>query len=272
MSDSSKRIFKNLAIFAVLLAVLIVVVLLSISKYTQHDSVITVPDVTTLTVENAAPFFEKKNLRYKVVDSIRVPTQAPGVILEQKPAPGAHVKENRIIFLTVNAASEEKISIPDVKDISQRQAEATLTATGFRVRDVQFVPSEFRDLVLGVSYNGRTLPAGAKLPKGSSLTLMVGQSSSGESITVPSLHGMTMDEAIQLLHGQSLNIGDPHYDVTPSGKEVAKKYRIYRQEPITGTSTSVGRKVDLWMTTDENLLEEPEEIFMAEDSLDFEEL
>jgi len=271
MSDSWKRILKNLAIFAVLLAVLIVVVLAVLNKYTQHDSLITVPDVTTLTVENAAPFFEKKNLRYKVVDSIRVPTQVPGAILEQKPAPGAHVKENRIIFLTINAASEERIAIPDVKDCSQRSAEATLIANNFRIRDVQFVPSEFRDLVLGVSYNGQNLPAGAKLPKGSSLTLIVGQSSNGEMLTVPSMRGLSLKEAIELAHGQSLNIGNPHYDVTPASTAAAESYQIYRQEPITGSSASVGTKIEVWMTTDFEKLEEPEEIYIAKDSLDIEE-
>ena len=71
MSEPLKRILKNMLIFAVILAVLIVIVLTALGKYTQHDSVITVPDVSSLTVDQAAPFFEKKNLRYKVVDSIR---------------------------------------------------------------------------------------------------------------------------------------------------------------------------------------------------------
>jgi beta-lactam-binding protein with PASTA domain len=271
MSNSFKRILKNLLIFAVLMTALVAIVLASLNKYTQHDSAITVPDVTSLTVDEAAPFFEKKDLRYKVVDSVRVVSQAPGAILEQKPAPGAHVKQNRIIFLTINASSEEKVAIPDVKDCSQRQAVATLEANGFRVRNVEFVPSEFRDLVLGVSYNGRNIAAGYKLPKGTPLTLVVGQSSTSEEVTVPSMHGLTLEEANVEAHSKSMNIGTPHYDVVPANSEAAKSYRVYKQDPITGTLTSIGKKIDLWMTTNAQLLEAPEEIYVPEDSLSLEE-
>jgi len=270
MSDSWKRILKNLLIFAVIFAALIIIVLAALNKYTQHDSAITVPDVTTLTVDEAAPFFNKKDLRYKVVDSIHVVTQAPGAILEQKPAPGAHVKQNRIIFLTINASSEERISIPDVKDCSQRQAVATLEASGLRVRNVEFIPSEFRDLVLGISYNGKNISAGTKLPKGSSVTLIVGQSSTGGEIEVPSMHGLFLEEAMSTAHAKSLSIGNIHYDVTPANSEEAKSYQIYKQDPITGTSISIGKKIDIWMSTDYELIEAPDEVFVPKDSLDSE--
>ncbi|MDD4922755.1 MAG: PASTA domain-containing protein [Bacteroidales bacterium] len=270
MSDALKRILRNLLIFAVILAVLIVIVLTALKKYTHHDSVITVPDVTSLTVDDAAPFFDKKNLRYKVVDSIRVVTQLPGAILEQKPAPGAHVKENRIIFLTINASSEERMVIPDVKDCSQRQAVATLEASGIRVRDIEFIPSEFRDLVLGIRFNGKDIPAGYKLPKGSSVTLLVGQSSSQGELAVPSMHGLFLQEAIETAHSKSLSIGNVYYDVTPANAEVAKNYQIYKQDPITGTSISVGKKVDVWMSTDPKLIDAPDDVFLPEDSLNTE--
>jgi len=266
MSDSLKLILKNLLIFAVILTVLIVLVLTGLNKYTQHDSVITVPDVTTLTVENAAQFFEKKELRYKVVDSIRVLTQLPGAILEQKPAPGSQVKQNRIIFLTINASTEERILIPDVKDCSQRQAVATLEAAGLRVRDVEYVPSEFRDLVLGVRYKDRNITPGFKLPRGSSVTLVVGQSMAGGEVIVPSMHGLFLQEAMESAHSRNLNIGNVYYDVTPANTEEAKSYQIYRQDPITGSSIEMGKKVDIWMSTDLNLIAAPEEIFVPEDT------
>jgi Uncharacterized protein conserved in bacteria len=268
MSDTSKRILKNLLIFAVVIAFLIAIVMASLNKYTHHDSVITVPDVSSLTVSEAAPFFEKKGLRYKVVDSVRIVGMLPGAIIEQKPIPGAHVKDNRIIFLTINASSEERIVLPDVKDCSQRQAVATLEAAGFRVSDISYMPSEYRDLVLGVTYRGKSLPAGYKLPKGSSVTLVVGESSTDEGlIVVPTLHGLYLDEANVTAHSSNLNIGEIHYQPVPKSSEDAKTYQIYKQSPITGSSTSMGKKIDLWMTNDIDLLSVPEEIFVPEDTL-----
>jgi beta-lactam-binding protein with PASTA domain len=226
-----------------------------------------VPDVRSLTIEEAAPFFDKKDLRFKVVDSIWVPLQAPGAILEQKPGPGALVKQNRIIFLTINASSDETMSIPDVKDFSQRQAVATLEAIGIRISDVQFQPSEFRDLVLDVRYNGKSMPAGSKLPKGSSVVLVVGQGYSNGEIVVPSMHGLFLDEAFETAHSKNLNIGTVYYDVQPTSKEDAKTYQVYKQNPITGKSAKMGIKIDIWMSSDLNLIETPDEVYVPKDTL-----
>jgi len=267
MRFAVKRILKHVLIFSLILAALLVIVTISLKSYTQHDSVITVPDVTTLTVDEASPFIEKKGLRYKIVDSIRVATARPGVILEQKPIPGAHVKQNRFIFLIVNANSEEKIIFPDVKDFSQRQAVATLEANGIRIGSIEFIPSEYRDLVLGVRYQGRSIPAGFRLPKNSSVTLVVGQVASAGEIAVPSLHGLYHREANEKAHASSLNIGNIIYDVPPANSDEAKKYKIYRQDPITGSSASVGKNIDIWMTMDGSILEQPEEVFVPEDTV-----
>ncbi|HET9570828.1 MAG TPA: PASTA domain-containing protein [Bacteroidales bacterium] len=267
MRYAIKRILKHVLIFALILTALLIAVTFSLRSYTQHDSVIVVPDVTTLTVDEASPFIDKKGLRYKIVDSIRVSTARPGVILEQKPLPGSRVKQNRFIFLTINATSEEKIIFPDVKDFSQRQAVATLEANGIHVGSIEFMPSEYRDLVLGVRYQGRNIPAGFRLPKNSSVTLVVGQGATVGEITVPSLHGCYMLEANERAHASSLNIGNIYYDVTPVNSDAAKKYKIYRQVPITGSSASVGKNIDVWMTTDENILQEPDEVFVPEDTV-----
>jgi eukaryotic-like serine/threonine-protein kinase len=267
MSVALKRILKNLLIFAGIMVFLIAVVLIALNKYTHHDVVITVPDVTSLTIEEAAPYFDKKNLRFKVVDSMHVSMQPPGAILEQKPAPGSRVKQNRIIFLTINATSDEAMSIPDVKDFSQRQAIATLEAMGIHVGNVQFQPSEFRNLVLDIRYKGRSVPAGSKLPKGSTVILVVGQGYSNGEIIVPSMHGLFLDEAFETAHSKNLNIGSLHYDKEPANKEDAKTYQVYKQSPITGKSTSMGKKIDIWLTTDINLIDAPDDVYIPADTL-----
>ena len=268
MRYETQRILKHLIAFVLIVTVLIVGILFGLRKYTKQDAVLTVPDVTGLSVEEAIPFIEKKGLRYKIVDSIRVETQLPGVILEQKPAAGSRVKQNRFLFLTINATSEEQIVFPDVKDFSQRQAVATLEASGIRVTSVEFMPSEYRDLVLGVRFRGKILSPGVRLPKNSSVVLVVGQGSMMGEITVPSLHGMYLNEAIEAAHTNSLNIGNVHYDVTPFTSEEAKKYQIYRQSPITGSAASTGKNIEVWMTTDDVILQEPDEVYVPADSTD----
>lgn len=255
MNPSLKLLLKHLAAFVIIIAVLITVVMICLKSYTRHNDVIVVPDLVTLTPDQAAVFLEKKGLRYKVVDSTYVRTKLRGTILDQKPKAGSRVKSNRFIFLTINASESELVSLPDVKDFSQRQAVATLEGMEIRVAGIDYVPSEYRNLVLDVRYNGRSIATGYKLPKGSSVTLTVGQGSESGELITPDLLGMTLAETIDATHAQSLNLGDVRYDVTPKDAEEAKLYRVYRQDPVAGMPVSMGKKITLWMTNDEETIQ-----------------
>lgn len=98
----------------------------------------------------------------------------PGAILEQNPAGGSKVKEGRTVYLTVNMDSAPKVSVPDIMDNSSlRQAEAKLRALGFKVAEPVYISGE-KDWVYSVTYKGRTLNAGDKVPHEALLTLHVG--------------------------------------------------------------------------------------------------
>lgn len=165
---------KNIVLAAGVLVVLVFVVLWWLNIYTRHNEAITVPDVKGLQVEEASQALSKDKLRYQVVDSVYSRTTAPGAIVEQLPSANARVKENRIIFLTINARSQKKVAVPDLRDNSYRQVVATLEALGFKVVDIVRKPSAYKDLVLDVTYNGRSLNNNEELPYGSGLTILVG--------------------------------------------------------------------------------------------------
>lgn len=268
MKPTFVKILTHALLFLGLTAVLLFAVFYGLSKYTRHDELIVVPDVTSLTVEQAAVFIEKKNLRFQVIDSIHTKTQMPGTIVEQKPAAGANVKEGRYLFLVINAYSEEKTSVPDVLDFSQRQAIALLEANGIVVSDVEYVPSEYRDLVLDVRHQGKRIPAGSRLDRGVRVTLVVGQGSSMSEIRSPVLQGLSLSEAIDVLHARNLNVGDVFYDQTPKNSSEAMKYRVYRQDPIGETPVVMGKKVQIWMSEEADLYEaDPEVWSFAQDSI-----
>ena len=66
------------------------------------------------------------------------------------------------------------MSVPDIMDNSSlRQAEAKLRALGFRVTEPEYISGE-KDWVYSVTYKGRTLNAGDKVPHEALLTLHVG--------------------------------------------------------------------------------------------------
>lgn len=174
---------KNLGLAAIIVIALVSLTLWSLNMYTRHGEAVVVPDVKHLQVSEAAPFFQRVNLRYEVVDSIHVKNAKAGSIVEITPRSGSKVKADRIIFLTINSFSAEVFTIPDIKDLSQRQATAMLRTSGFENISVRTVSSPYKDLTVGLEYNGREVKTGEKLPSTAELILLV---SSGEyTDTIP---------------------------------------------------------------------------------------
>ena len=174
-----KRFFGNIAvknlIIMFLFGILLIVGLLYwLDSYTHHNQAIKVPDLKGLQVDEAEMFLKKNKLRYQVVDSVYSKLVAPGAIVEQIPAGNAKVKENRIVFLTVNAKTAQTVVLPDMFEISSRQAEATLRSLGFVIDSLQYIPYEYKGLVVNVLYNNRVIDAGSRLPYGAHLWLQIG--------------------------------------------------------------------------------------------------
>ena len=116
----------------------------------------------------------QRQLKAVAIDSSYVKGMPPGAILEQNPAGGSKVKKGRTVYLTINMDSAPKVSVPDIMDNSSlRQAEAKLRALGFRVTEPEYISGE-KDWVYSVTYKGRTLNAGDKVPHEALLTLHVG--------------------------------------------------------------------------------------------------
>lgn len=189
--------------FLLMFAVLVLVVvgtLKWLDGYTHHNEVVTVPDVKGLTIEDAASFFENNGLRYDVIDSVFSKDVAPGTIVELKPTAGSAVKEGRIVFVTLNALTSQMGSIPEVADISFRQAYALLRARGFEKLDIEYVPGDFKDLVIAVELRGRVLRNGEKVPLTSPLTLKV---SNGEDEVLTDSLGL--EEPVRPLNSEDEN-------------------------------------------------------------------
>lgn len=179
MVDLLKKIItniyiRNIVLMLILAFILIAITLFCLNKYTRHNESIEVPDLKGLQVQDVASIIASSNLRYEVVDSVYNENGVPGAVVEQIPQGKSHVKEGRTIYLTVQAKSEQLVSMPDLEDASLRQAEALLRALGFNRINIERVPSQYQDLVFGLLYKGVAVKAGQKIPKNSVITLRVG--------------------------------------------------------------------------------------------------
>src|SRR5689334_5867694 len=69
---------------------------------TNHGESITVPDLTGMKLEELSDFLSQHELRYEIDDSTYSEEYPPLTILRQYPRAGAAVKENRVIYVSVN--------------------------------------------------------------------------------------------------------------------------------------------------------------------------
>ena len=138
--------------------------------------------------------------------------------------------------------------MPDLHDISYRQAETTLRGMGLVVDTIyDYEPSAYRDLVLEVKSNGVTIQPGEKVPVGTKVRLVVGFGRGTEQVEVPSVIGLTLQDARSLLLSRRLTIGAVQYD--EPAEEGVKQY-IYRQTPNAGEQLLEGETVALRLSAD----------------------
>lgn len=183
------RIIANLVYIFVVLVFLLIGLNCWLHTYTRHDQATTLPTIKGMTVEEASGILTRLNLRYEIIDSIHNDKKAPGIILEQIPAPDSKIKEGRVVYLTINASTPRKIRIPDLINTSVRQAETQLKSLGFQNIIIEYQSSPYKNLVLGIEHNGREISVGEKVPVSERIVMIVG---SGD--TLPTSDDSTQNE------------------------------------------------------------------------------
>jgi len=237
--------------------------------YTDHGESVEIPDLKGKTTAEVATILDRKNLRYEIQDSVYLLESSPGTVLDQFPKPGMKVKENRTISITISALSQELIPMPQLTDISYRQATNLIESTGLIAGKIEYKQSEFLDLVLEQKVNGRAVRVGEMIPKGTVVDLVLGGESNAQISEVPTLFGHNLAEAKMTLGEAFLNIGTISYDESITTEEQKAKGLIWKQSPDPAEVFEVakGTAIDVWLTIDQTKLEakpkkeEPENSF-----------
>jgi hypothetical protein len=178
-----------------------------LDTFTRHGKSFPVPDFTGKTLDSVLVIAKKHNLRIEIIDSVFRIDMPRGSVLLQNPESKTHVKKNRKIFLTMNSFLPRKESLPNVKDISLRQAKTELSARGFRVGKLEYSHQHrFTNDVFGQMYKGHEIEPGVLLPVGEYIDLKLGLDSlSYSTFTVPDVKGLTMHSVEDVIVENSLN-------------------------------------------------------------------
>ncbi|GGK26429.1 PASTA domain-containing protein [Yeosuana aromativorans] len=172
---TSKTFFKQVLLAVVALVVLCFILLKWLNITTNHGEFETVPNLTGKSIDVAKIELEQNHLVMEIQDSANFNPKYPKFsIIEQDPIPGAKVKEDRKIYLTLNPSGYRKIPVPDLKERTLRQAKPTLEAIGFNLGKLTYVDNIGKDMVLKMMFEGKEIKPGDMLPKTSKIDLVLG--------------------------------------------------------------------------------------------------
>ncbi|MDB5274697.1 MAG: penicillin-binding protein [Chitinophagaceae bacterium] len=216
---------------------------------TNHGETITVPKLEGMSLKEMETFLDSKNLDYEINDSTYKAGVKPLTVLNQHPAPGSKVKKNRRIYITIASDTPPNVKMPKLVDQSLRSAEMVLKGYDLVLDSIHYVSSPFPNLVLKQLIKKKEILAGTLIPKGTKVTLIVGNGTGNDTLELPNLVGMSLDEADVVLSGLNLVKGTVKY--VPDATEEAGT--IISQKPAfkNGTTIHVGEMVDIWVAGEE---------------------
>ena len=175
-----KFIFSKAFLIQIGLAIVVFgVILFAFSRWmastTNHDVFTEVPNLEGKKLDITKSLLEERGLvlgdiEYKDYDP-KFPKEA---IVEQNPIAGAKVKSGRKIYVSVNKSEYRLVRIPNLNDKTQRQAESTLKAIGFKIGSITYKPHFAKDAVMGLLHKGKTINENDKLPYTSVIDLVLG--------------------------------------------------------------------------------------------------
>jgi beta-lactam-binding protein with PASTA domain len=140
--------------------------------------------------------------------------------------------------------------MPELRDLSLRQAFVTIQALGLQVKGITYEPSAYKDIILDIQSEDKTpILAGSSLAEGTPIILVVGKGQGTSEVTVPSVVGKSLTDARSWLLGSKLSVGVVEYDIPPT-EETQEQYIVYSQSPESGTVVVEGTNVNLKLSTD----------------------
>jgi beta-lactam-binding protein with PASTA domain len=207
--------------------------------YTRHGESVTVPDVINTEVGEALDRLDAAGLRTEQV-IMRKPNLPRGVVIDQNPEPLASVKPGRRIYLSVNSGDTALVSVPRVLDHSIREARNRIMIQGLTVEDVRpdSIPSAHANTITRQSPE-----AGERVPQSAGVTLWYSTGLGDRLVTIPSVVGMTIDEARERLLEIRLRSVAPRARIdTVSDSTVAC------QSPAEGATVLEGFEIRLYLS------------------------
>ena len=193
-----------------------------------------VPQVTGYSYEEAQTMLNNVNLGAKLMYSNS--SYDAGTVIEQNVAAGTRVTEHTTIILTVSNGPES-FSMINVEDMTEDDAREALAALGLKVSTEYVASSEVEQFHV-ISSTPKHL---AKVKQGDEVTLYVSMGDGKVYTEVPSLAGMTEDEAKNAIVSSGFEVGTIKRE---GSQTVAPGVVIAQSGPTAGEKAAEGSTIN----------------------------
>lgn len=256
----SKHFIRQMVILVGVVILSFVCLYFWMGYMTEHDTVLEVPSYLGVPTSELEAFSDTLPLQYVIIDSIYSDDYPKGTVADQDPAPGTGAKRGRKIYLTVNALMPQQMKLPDLTNLSFRQARAILQTMGFRLGDVSFRPDIAKNAVLEQQVGGKMVRPGQLLFKGARIDLVLGDGLSDVEMPMPYLLYQRLDSVLDMLRSNAFNVGLLVIDPPITDSSLV---RVYRQIPAFDSTATIrgGGSFDIFLKQDTTTIDYSRALF-----------
>lgn len=255
-------ILSHILFIGIFCMLLVVCLYFGLKWGTRHNNTIVVPDFIGMSIEDARSIAQEKDLNIVVRDSIFDVDLPGGTIVDQLPGTSdvrdVTVKPGRKIYVTINAYNRRQVQIPYVAKQTLRQALNQIERSGFTVEELIYQPNMTstdyveRQMVGDTEVTSRSH---LEMPVGTGITLYVNYQRENSNTVAPRVVGLSLAKAKSSLWDHGFNVGEIIYDESVGDIIDRRKARVYKQSVKIGSSYRRGTEVDLYLTTDDVLVD-----------------
>lgn len=189
---------------------------------------VTVPSFVGLPQTDAVNQIARMQLKSALVGHAPSSMYPKGVVMNQQPEAGLHVRAGRQISLVISDGVQTML-MPDVRYQSLRDAKVDLSHARLALDRVTYVKNEDIPPDHVISQKPE---ASVSVTEGSSVSLLISKGGA-TSIKVPNMTGLDIDEARGLAAEEHIKLGQVVW--TPFGPNGPKHGAVVRQQPDAGT-------------------------------------
>ena len=251
--EKKPLVIAGIAIAVILLCALIFVgswklttKLLGIDTPSVSQNVISLPEVTSISVDEAKKKLEEQGIKYEIVEEYSNDVEQ-GIVISQKPVAGTNydIQKNSPVKLTVSKGVK-MVAVPKLKGLKYDEAVAELEKVELKAEKVE----EISQTVEEGYVTKQDEEEGKQINAGSTVKVYVSKGNGLEKVTVPSVVDIDVEEAKKALTEKKLEVNITYLEDTSKSNGI-----VLKQSVEVGTVVEEGSSITITVNKIQELKE-----------------